>query len=161
MPAETDWGEWSREAARRMQIRNDALIERFQLAETHYRWNLELGRMGFLLQTEAVVAEICVVGSISDAAGTFLWEWDNDAVTPISIARLAPFREFGDTQDLRRLTTPEWAGAHSDGLEMLAVAGRILDAEAVWIERDGDRTFYFTLHQIRIEPLAGVPWLTA
>ncbi len=161
MPPEIDWPAWSREAAREMQARNDAFIERFTLADCHYRWNLERARMGFIRDADAVIADLCVIGSIAQSAGTFLWAWDNAAVPSPSTTRLAAIREFGQTHDLRRLTTPEWVGTHPDGLEMLAVAGRVLNADAVWIERDDDRTFYFTLHDVRVVALSDVPWLTA
>ena len=161
MPAETDWAAWSREAARLMQRRNDTLIERYQLTDRHYRWNLDRGRIGFLRESDAVVADLCVIGSVADNAGTFLWAWENDAVPAIAKQRLAAVRDFGERHDLGRLKTPEWVATHQDGLEMLAVAGRILDADAVWIEREGDRTFYFTLHEVHVEALAEIPWITA
>ena len=158
---ETDWIAWSRTARRLMQERNDAFVAAHQLTDAHYRWNLQRAEIGFMLDREAVVADICVVGSVSDQAGTFLWGWANEAVPTEATARLADVRAFGLSHDLHRLSTPEWVGGVPDGLEMLAVAGRVLDAEAVWIERDGDRTVFFTLHNVRREPIAAHPWLTA
>ena len=156
----TDWTTWSREARQLMQQRNDAFVAAHALTDAHYRWNLQRACIGFMLATDAVVADIIVVGSVSEQAGTFLWGWANDAVPDAATARLAEVRSFGVENDLHRLSTPEWVGGVPDGLEMLAVAGRLLDAEAVWIERDGDRTIFFTLHNVRREPIDAHRWLT-
>ena len=157
----TEWSDWSREARRLMQERNDAFVDGYQLTDAHYRWNLQLARIGFMLEDDAVVAEITVVGTVSDQAGTFLWGWANEAVPDTARTRLQQVRTFGLEHDLHRLTTPEWVGGVPDGLEMLAVSGRLLDAAAVWIERDGDKTIFFTLHDVRREPITAHGWLTA
>jgi hypothetical protein len=158
---EIDWVEWSRSARRLMQARNDAFVAAHELTDAPYRWNLQLARIGFMLDPDAVLADICVVGSVSAQAGTFLWGWANEAVPPAATARLEAVRAFGLEHGLHRLSTPEWVGGVPDGLEMLAIAGRLLDATAVWIERDGDRTIFFTLHGVRREPLSEHGWLLA
>lgn len=42
---------------------------------------------------------------------------------------------------------------------MLAIAGRLLDADGVWIDTKDGLTFFFTLHRFRTLPLKEVAWL--
>jgi hypothetical protein len=143
-----------------MQARNQAFIDKYGLSGQPYRWNLEQGQMAFALAEHAVVADLCAVGSVSASEGTFLWAWANEAFPPQAKQRLPEVRGFGERHDLGLLMSAEWAGGHAEGLEMLAVAGRILDADGTWVDPDGDVTFFFTLHQFRTKPLPEVAWLS-
>ena len=155
---EQDWGAWSREAVSLMQARNQAFVDKFALADQPYRWDLDQAQIAFLATAHATVADICMVGSVSAHAGTFLWAWANEVIPPHAQARLNEVRALGETDDLTLLITAEWPATRAEGLEMLAVAGRVLDAEGVFIAPDGDRTFFFTLHRFRTQPLNALAW---
>ena len=120
----TDWAEWSRQAVAAMKAQNEAWVARFALGRSPYRWNLDTAELIFERASDRVVADICVVGTVSAAEGTFLWAWANEAIPPGTQRGLELVRTFGETHDLPLLVTPEWAGGRADGLEMLAVAGR-------------------------------------
>lgn len=68
-----DWGRWSREAVELMQSRNRAFVEKFALSGRPFRWDLDAGQIAFVSTEHAVVADLCVVGSISACEKTFLW----------------------------------------------------------------------------------------
>jgi hypothetical protein len=157
---EQDWQSWSRESVRLMQERNRAFVERFGLAGRAFQWNLDVAQIAFPSAERAVVADICVVGSVSEREGTFLWAWGNNAIPPRARVRIGEVRAFGETHDLPLLTTVEWQGGKAEGLEMLAVAGRVLNAEGVFVAPDGDRTFFFALHCFRMLPLQQIEWLS-
>ena len=59
---------------------------------------------------------------------------------------------WGATHDLLRLTAPEWPGGREDGLEMLAIAGRLQDASGGFIDRVEELELFFTLHRFRLQP---------
>jgi hypothetical protein len=69
------------------------------------------------------------------------YRWDLDK---------AELWSFGVTHDLPLLTMPEWPGGRAEGLEMLAVAGRIQDASGGFIDTAGDLILFFTLHRFRM-----------
>jgi hypothetical protein len=50
------------------------------------------------------------------------------------------------------LIRPEWPGDRSDALEAAAVAGRVLDADGIWIAPTGDVTLFFALTNLRKVP---------
>jgi hypothetical protein len=62
---------------------------------------------------------------------------------------LARVREFGRVRALKLLSVPQWPGGRLEGLEMAAVAGRILDADGIWVEEAGDVTMFFALSNFR------------
>jgi hypothetical protein len=158
--AERDWQGWSREAVALMQERNRAFVETFELAGRPFQWSLDAAQIAFPAGDDAIVADLCVVGSVSEAEGTFLWAWGNDAVPAHARQRLGEVRAFGEAHDLPLLTTAEWPGGRDEGLEMLAVAGRVLDADGVFIAPDRGRLFFLALHRFRTQALSEVTWLT-
>ena len=157
---ELDWGAWCWEAVTLMEARNQAYLERFGLTSQAYRWNLAVAQLAFDCRDHAVVADLCPVGTVSAQEGTFAWAWGNPTFNQAFPGRLDQVRAFGQQHQLGLLTTEAWKGGRAEGLNMLAVAGRILDAEGVWIDQQGDLTLFFTLHHFRTQPLAELPWLT-
>jgi len=161
MDGEHDWGRWSREAVELMQSRNRAFIDKFALSGWPFQWDLDAAQIAFVSAESAVVADICMVGSISACEKTFLWAWANETIPSGAQARLPDVRTFGTTHDLGLLTTAEWPATRAEGLEILAVAGRVLDADGIFIDSVGDLTLFFVLHRFRTRLLGEVPWLTS
>jgi hypothetical protein len=149
---DTDWGEWSREAVRVMQERNEQWSEAYGLASARYYWDIVAAQIVFERPADVVVADICIVGSVSESEGTFLWSWANEAIPDKSRAGIAAVRAFGAENDLRLLIDPEWPANRAEGLEMLAIAGRILNAEGAWVDAGDNVTLFFTLHNFRTSP---------
>jgi hypothetical protein len=150
--AEPDWSAWSREAVRLMQERNRAWMENYGLRGCPYVWTFDDAQLVFSPDSNQVIADICVLGSVSEAEGTFLWAWASDTIPEHARRGLERVREFGDRNDLELLTKPVWPRGRCDGLEMAAVAGRVLDAAGVWVAPTGDVTLYFALSNFRRVP---------
>jgi len=149
----TDWGAWSKEAVRLMQERN-AVWQLRGLSGCPFHWDMSTATIQFRRDTDEVIASLCVVGTTSLRERTFLWGWANENISPVARKRLELVREFGTKHDLPLLTTPQFPGGHPEALEMVAIAGRVLDAEGVFIHPvDGDLTVFFTLSDFRIRTL--------
>lgn len=146
----TDWSQWSREAVQQMEQRNRAWPRRYGLTNEPYRWNLDLGELVFARAGDEVVADLTLAGTVSSCERTFLWAWANDAIPPQAKRGLERVREFGRANNLPLLVKPEWAGGRPEGLEMLAIAARVLDAEGVLVDECSDVTMLFVLSSIRV-----------
>ena len=145
-PADGDWGRWSREAVAQLKERGEALRERHGLTNgTGYFWDLAVPSIRFEPETGPVSFRIQCVGTVSKHEGTFLWAWANDGLPPAGTRDLDTVREFGEAHQLGLLTDAEWAGGHGEALEMLAIAGRVLDADGFWIDPHDDGALYFVL----------------
>jgi hypothetical protein len=149
-----DWGEWSRQAVSRMQAQNQAWRERFSLQREPYRWDLDTAELRFARARDSVIADICLIGTASQAQGTFRWAWANDAIPANAQRGLELVRAFGEMHDLPLLITPEWSGGQAEGLEMLAVAGRVQSSSGGFVDQAEDLTLFFTLSNFRLRPTA-------
>ena len=144
-----DWGAWSADAVSLMNSRNRAWIERYQLTGASYVWDLNSATIAFDAGSSRVVADLCLVGTASKAEGSFLWAWANDDIPAGAKRDLEKVRAFGDEFDLGLLTTPSHHGGRAEGLEAVAIAGRVLDADGVWVDERGDLTLFFALFNFR------------
>lgn len=147
--AAADWGEWSREAVQLMQERTNAWVRDYSLQDRHYHWSLDDAKLVFPSEGDEVIADICVLGSLSVSEGTFLWAWANEAIPSQARRGLERVREFGEENGFEPLTKPEWSADRADGLEMTAIAARVLDAAGVWVAPTGDVTLFFALSNFR------------
>ena len=133
-----------------MQERNRVWVERLGLAGVPYQWDLDSGTVRFTRADGVIVADLCLVGTVSESEGTYLWGWANETLPTHARHRLDEVREFGHRHGLGLLTDPEWPGGRAEGLEMLSVAGRILDADGALVDTAGDVTLFFALFHFRL-----------
>ena len=147
----TDWQEWSLEAQRLMQRRNDAWKNRFGLTNEPYNWDLDSAQLTFRKKRDTVVANITLVGTQSHSERTFLWAWANADIPEKATDRLWRVREFGEKNDLPLLVNAATPAGHSEALELSIVAGRVLDAPGLFVDQCDDLTLYFLLFDIRLE----------
>ncbi|MEO0604028.1 MAG: DUF6882 domain-containing protein [Myxococcota bacterium] len=148
-PADGDWGAWSREAATWLEARHGALFARHGLEPgPAYHWDLDEASIQLTRPDGLEVRfDIQCIGSTATGPGTFLWSWANPSLRSQSTQDVPRVRAFGEQHGLDRLTDASWPGAHADGLEMLAVAGRILGASGVWIETTDTGAVYLLLFE--------------
>ncbi len=132
-----------------MQERNSACIRNYRLEGCPYQRSLGDAQLVFRSESDEVVCDICVIGSVSRSEGTFCWAWANAAIPSGAQRDLARVREFGRVEALELLVRPQWPGGRPEGLEMAAVAGRILDADGIWVAESGDVTLFFALSNFR------------
>ncbi len=150
-----DWSAWSRESVALLQRQNDAWRSRFALDGRPYRFDLHASRLTFDREADHVEATLALVGTTSQHEGTFLWSWANDGVPRSATSRLDEVRAFGELHDLTLLVDAEWPGARAEGLEMLAVAARVLGAEGSLVHEAGPVTHYFALFDFRVVKARG------
>jgi hypothetical protein len=135
-----------------MQERNRAWIERYNLEGRGYNWTLEPPELVFARESDEVVASIAVVGTTSQVEGTFVWAWANAAVPTVATAGLEAVREFGRRHDLSLLSEPSSGGGLREGKELAAIAGRVLDAEGIFIQESGDVTSFLAIRSFHVRP---------
>jgi len=133
-----------------MQSRNREWVDRLHLAGAPYFWDLNTATIAFD-RSSSVVADFCAIGTVSKAEGTFLWAWANETIPTEAKRGLEKVRAFGLEHDLGLLIMPELAGGRAEGLEALAIAGRVLQADGVWVDERDDHTIFlalFNFHEV-------------
>lgn len=146
----TDWAAWSREAVLIMQRRNDAWQRRFQLPTgTPFRWDLTVGTLTFQRGLRSVMADAVLVGTASDRDGFFVWSWADEEIPRSHRSRTVAVRDFGTANGLTMLVAAKWSGGRTEAQEAVAVAGRILEAEGVFVDEHDGLTACFALFDFR------------
>jgi hypothetical protein len=154
MEADRDWGAWSDGAFELMRRRNDGWQKQYRLRDdSPFSWSLVPPELVFDRGDDEVAAKLCVVGSEADIEGTFIWAWANANIPDEAKVGLDVVRRFGTNNGLTMLTEPTTGGL--DGEECLAIAGRLLNSDGVFIARQGDVTLFFALSNFRLRSRAG------
>lgn len=145
-PADGDWAAWSQASVEQLQARCDALLKRNHIARNaQYRWDLDAATLRLRSRKGPVTLALQCVGTLS--GDTFRWGWANDTLPPVATASMPTVRAFGEAHGLGVLVEPEWPADHGAALEMLAISGRVLDAQGFWIDETADLTLYFLVFQ--------------
>jgi len=137
-----DWGAWSDEAASLMTARTRDLLARHDLPRgTAYRWDLDAGAI--------VIGDkqlrLTTIGTVAD--DSFLWSWANDAIPASAKVGVEKVRLFGVENDLPLLAEPFMHGGLAEGKECLALAGRVLEADGIWIDQTDAGFILFVLYE--------------
>ncbi len=107
-----------------------------------YRWDLDVG----VITVGDVTFRLVTVGTVS--GDSFLWAWANDAIPTAAKRGLERVREFGNENNLSLLADECAAGGLLQAKECLAIAGRVLDAQGVWIDRTDAGFILFVLFDV-------------
>src|SRR5262249_7083273 len=93
---------------------------------------------------------LVTVGTVS--GDSFLWAWANESIPESGKAGVEKVRQFGVDHDLALLMEPCAPGGLSQAKECLAIAGRVLDANGIWIDRTDAGFIVFALHELAHQP---------
>ena len=125
-------------------FRHGAVHELMQLVEsckhefkisTYPRWDYDFdsGTLTFSQDGVAkVVASIEVVGTISDAANTWLWSWANASLPPLVTSSMKKVKSFGETEGIPLLTNATAENDEYLGWAMTGVTAKILGARGAY-----------------------------
>jgi hypothetical protein len=150
-----NWSEWSTESVRLMQDRNAAWVKEFRLENATYRWDIDTATLILEKNEVAVAATICLVGTTSEAANSFLWSWGNSDIPTQHKDALEVVRQFGGKNDLSLLVTPDIPGGRPEALECMCIAARIQKALGTFTDQVGDVGVYFTI--LHFQPIGSRP----
>ena len=148
-----DWSEWSKEAVSSMHEQNAAWMKKFRLENAPFRWDLDKAALVFGTGEDAVIATVCLVGTTSERAGSFLWSWGNTTIPAQHKEALEIVIRFGKENNLALLTTPEIAGGRPEAIECMCIAGRLQKALGTFSDQIGDVGVYFTI--LHFQPVGG------
>ena len=79
-----------------------------------------------------VRGKLTIVGSFSSKSETWLWAWANPHFKDVEIGPIDRVREFGEREELAKLTESKWDADEVDGWEMTSISGRLLEAQGAY-----------------------------
>jgi len=138
-----DWAAWSRESASLMAVRTRELLAQhgIEMGST-YHWDLDAA----VFVIGGITFDLVTVGTA--VADSFLWAWANEAIPLTGKAGIERVQQFGVENDLGLLMQPRATGGLSQAKECLAIAGRVLDANGIWIDKTDAGFILFALYEI-------------
>jgi hypothetical protein len=138
-----DWGAWSQEAVSLMTARMRELLARHEVPTgAAYRWDLDAG----VMTIGDAQFRLVTIGTVA-ADNSFLWAWGNDSLPASATVGLEQVRSFGVEHELPLLSEPYVHGGLAQAKECLALAGRVLDADGVWINKTDAGFILFLLFE--------------
>jgi hypothetical protein len=154
-----DWTEWSRKAVGSMLERNAQWVKDLGLENPRYFWDLDKATLVLSTESKSVVASVCLVGTTSDQAGSFLWSWGNPEIPTQHGEALEIVRKFGRENELWLLTAAEIPGGKPEAIECMCIAGHLQQALGTFSDKVGDVGVYFTImhfeHNLRAQGTDG------
>lgn len=155
-PENTDWSAWSRAAVEMMVARNAEWPRQFGLqGQPNFRWDLDSATMVLEGPLHEVIATVCLVGTTSEAEGSFVWSWANEAIPAQHGQALEVVHDFGRENHLALLTTARIPGGRPEATECLCIAARLQRAVGTFIDQQGDVGLYFTILHLQLAPMEG------
>jgi hypothetical protein len=153
-PVEHEWASFVTEAYQYLTHQQDLAKQDFDLGSwERYFWDQDAGTLTFSSNGRAgVVADILIVGSISEISGTWLWSWANSSILESMSSSIRRVRSLGEERGFEKLTEANWPGDETDGWEMTAVAALLLSAKGAYRAPDEDGALFLIFTDIhRVE----------
>jgi hypothetical protein len=89
-----------------------------------------------------VVADYQIVGSLSERSHTWMWAWENPYLLENTFQDIWKVKEFGDQNNVDRLTSPTWRATEQDAWDMTSIAAHLLKASGAYsFQSDDIRVF--------------------
>jgi len=153
---EPDWyADWRHEAVHHLMTKIDAIKQRFRISDWP-RWDYDMDACSLIFSEEGkprVVAEVLLIGSLSDERNNWQWGWANTHWPKPVIAGMEEVRAFGETHAIEELTQG-WVEDADDlnqrGWELSAVATRVLDGLGVYRPKTSNGAIFFMYRSIRL-----------
>lgn len=116
------------------------------------RWDFtqDSGELIFTFPETTVRAPAQIIGSIDNTNKTWLWAWANPSITTALTQDSVQIRNYGQQNQIKRLTTASWPAEEMDGWQMAALANRLCKSNGVYRGPAGSAFVFFTFGQIQI-----------
>ena len=128
------------------------LVESFELDNySRIEYEQETATMTFSEEgiKQKVIAHFQIIGTYSDASKTWMWAWDNPYLLDNTTQDSLKLKEFGERNNLQKLTNPKWEATRQDAWEMTALAAQILHARGVQIIPSDEISAYVVLTTVK------------
>jgi hypothetical protein len=118
------------------------------------RWDLDQSR-GDLIFTFDKVLATCpaqIIGSFDTADDSWLWAWANPSIDEPLKRDSLRVKEYGQQQQIDRLTSAEWSGDEDDAWEMAALACKLCQAQGAYRGPAGTAFVFMTFGEVTLSP---------
>jgi hypothetical protein len=118
------------------------------------QWNLDPGRgeLAFSFPGRLVVAPAQVIGNLDRTTAQWTWGWADSSIPEQLSAHAAALREFGEQNNIPRLTTPTWPAEETDCWYMTALACRLCGFQGAYRGPAENVYSFITFGEVQLNP---------
>jgi hypothetical protein len=134
-----------------LQLQNQVHHDTWGLGKSE-RWDFAQGSgaLIFTFPDKIARAPAQIIGSFNSQVGSWLWAWANSSILD-SIKRDAiKVREYGEQNNIKRLTTAKWQAAEADCWHMAALACRICKSNGAYRGPAGETFVFITFGEVQL-----------
>ena len=116
------------------------------------RWDAEqdTGKLVFSNKgVPKVIASFQIAGSYSTYSNTWKWSWANDTVDAAIKRDMNKIKEFGEKNQFKELSTPQWKCEEDYAWTLTAIAGQLLKAKGAYRGKIPDGFVYLIITDIK------------
>lgn len=120
---------------------------------TFDRWNVDQERGEIVFSNadgKRVVAPAQIIGSFSTNDNSWLWAWDNPSVVDGMKKDARKLKEYGEKNNIEKLTTRKWTGTQDEAWEMAALAVKLCNAQGAYRGPSGKTFVFMTFGDVKI-----------
>jgi hypothetical protein len=117
------------------------------------RWSLDMSQGDLIFTFDRGVVATCpaqIIGSLDNKSGSWLWGWANPSIPDVLKRDALRVREYGQQQEIARLTSEEWACTEPDAWSMAALACKLCNAQGVYRGPAGAAFVFITFGQVEL-----------
>lgn len=117
------------------------------------RWDLDQSRGDLIFTFSDGVIATCpaqIIGSFDTESRTWLWAWANPSIHDPLKRNSLRVREYGQQNNITRLTTAQWPATEADGWSMAALACKLCDAQGVYRGPAGTSYVFISFSQVNL-----------
>jgi hypothetical protein len=118
------------------------------------QWNLDPGQgeLVFSFPGRLVIAPAQIIGTFDNQTAHWTWSWANASIPENMTSHALRIKEYGEQNNIPRLTTPEWAGEETDCWYMAALACRFGGFQGAYRGPSDNIYSFLTFGQVEINP---------
>ena len=118
------------------------------------QWNLDPGQaeLTFSFPGRVAVAPAQLIGTYDPQSTLWTWSWANPEVPENLAAHALYLKQYGEHNDIPRLTTPEWAGEETDCWYMAALACRLCGFQGAYRGPSDNQYSFLTFGPVQLDP---------
>lgn len=118
------------------------------------QWNLDPGQaeLVFSFPGRLVIAPAQIIGTYDGQTGTWTWSWANAFVPENLTTHALQLKQYGEQNDVPRLTAPEWTGDETDCWYMTALACRLCGFQGAYRGPSEQLYSFITFGEVKFNP---------
>jgi hypothetical protein len=117
------------------------------------RWDMDMDRGDLVFSNRDGTTATCpiqIIGSHGSLGGTWLWAWANPSVPDSLRIDSMKVKEYGESHQIERLTTPEFRADEREAWALTALAVKLCESQGAYRGPAGSTAVFMTFSEVKL-----------